>query len=122
VDPRRPMQLILEWLKDYAYSHLHAQLNHLSEQCRLPFNQLKIRVQRSRCGSCTSEKNISLNMQLLFLPAHLVTHILIHELCHTLYLDHSDKFWNLVASFDPKFKQHRCELRKAHRYLPKHLF
>ena len=121
-EPTRSNKLFLDWLKDYAYSHLLAWLQRISTQCQLSFTQLKIRAQRSRWGSCSSDKRISLNMQLLFLPQHLVTHIMIHELCHTVYLDHSTQFWNLVAKHDANVTEHRQQLRKAHRYLPKNLF
>ena len=111
-------RILLQWLKDYALSHFNPWLKKLSERCQLPYTHLSVRQQRSRWGSCSSEKRINLNMQLLFLPAHLVTHIMIHELCHTVHLNHSTQFWQLVAQHDPAIEQHRQQVRQAHKFLP----
>jgi predicted metal-dependent hydrolase len=88
------------WVKNQAKAYLPARLTALSEQTRLDYASVTIRNQRSRWGSCSIEKSINLNYKLLFLPTVLVDHILIHELCHTMHMNHSGKFWRLVASHD----------------------
>jgi predicted metal-dependent hydrolase len=67
-------------------------------------------LQRSRWGSCSPKLKISLNASLLFLPPHLVRYVLVHELCHTRHLDHSRRFWSLVARHEPLHKDRRREL------------
>lgn len=109
---------LVNWVKDKAKYHLVSQLHHLSQQTKLPFTQVGIRDQRTRWGSCTSDKSISLNYKLIFLPPHLVDHVLIHELCHTTHLNHSQHFWQLVAQHDPHWKMHKRALRSADQYIP----
>jgi len=68
-------------------------LKRLSEKHRLPFSDIKIRQSKSRWGSCSSKKNINLSYFLLLLPEHLVDYVLLHELCHTVEMNHSPRFW-----------------------------
>jgi predicted metal-dependent hydrolase len=65
---------------------------------------LLVKSQRTRWASCSAKKNLSLNTKLLFLPPDLVHHALTHELCHTVYMNHSRAFWRLVASNEPHYK------------------
>jgi predicted metal-dependent hydrolase len=79
---------------------------------------ITIRNQRTRWGSCSRKKTISLNQKLIFLSPELVRYIMLHELCHTREMSHSKKFWNLVASHDPAYKKKIRALREASKYLP----
>lgn len=111
-------KLLLHWVKAAANMHLSEQLKLASQKTALSYKKLTLRNQQTRWGSCTQDKSISLNYQLIFFPPELAQHIIIHELCHTVYLDHSEKFWQLVAKFDPEWQQHRQSMRKARQYIP----
>jgi predicted metal-dependent hydrolase len=111
-------KLLLSWTLNQAKIYLPLVLQELSEQTRLPFKTVSIRNQRSRWGSCSSEKMINLNYKLLFLPAHLARHIIIHELCHTVHMNHSSKFWRLVSTFDCDWKSNSQDTRRAEKYIP----
>jgi predicted metal-dependent hydrolase len=111
-------RLLSRWIKHQASAFLSAQLERISEQVGLRYDKLNIRDQRTMWGSCNAKKNISLNYKLIFLPPELVTYVLIHELCHTKFLNHSIDFWKLVERFDPDWKTHRRGLRHADRYIP----
>jgi len=101
-----------------AKKQLLALLDEVSDEIQLPYSTATVRNQSSRWGSCSSKKSISLNYKLIFLPPELARHIIIHELCHTRFLNHSVKFWNLVASFDPQWREHRLRMRRADQYIP----
>jgi len=109
---------LIAWVKKLAKVYLSVELESLSLACCLPFTTLTIRDQQTLWGSCTVKKGISLNYKLIFLPQHLVRHVIIHELCHTEFLNHSEKFWNKVEEFDPKWRIHKSELRRANQYVP----
>lgn len=117
-DKEKCKKRLVEWIKVQAEIHLCLYLEKLSELTNLSFKTVSIRDQRSRWGSCTSQKTITLNYKLLFLPKELAAHILIHELCHTVHLNHSDRFWKLVSSFDPQWKQHSTDVRVADKWMP----
>jgi predicted metal-dependent hydrolase len=111
-------KLLLGWVKKMARTHLPELLEEISEEIGLRFSSVNIRSQRTRWGSCTTTKVINLNFKLLFLPAHLTKHIMLHELCHTRHMNHSPRFWRLVASFDPDWEKYSHETRAADQFLP----
>lgn len=109
------------WLNKIGKQLLLPELQKMSEIYQLPFNHGQIRYQKTRWGSCSANKLISLNQKLLFLPERLIRYIIIHELCHTIHLNHSRRFWQLVAKFDPHVEQHRREMRNAAQLIPAEL-
>ena len=94
-------ELITSWCVTKAKAHLLPLLQTLSAETGLEYNKVSIRQQKTRWGSCSAQKNISLNYKLLFMPFELARHIILHELCHTVHMDHSKSFWALLKSFDP---------------------
>jgi len=103
-----------KWLQLKGRKHLIPWLDSLSAKTALPYNKISIRGQRTRWGSCSEHNNINLNYKLLFLEPELVDYIIIHELCHTKHLNHSQEFWQLVAKFHPNHRDLRKQLRKHH--------
>jgi len=111
-------KLLINWVRKKAKQYLHHHLNVLSEKFKLSYNKITIRDQQTRWGSCTKEKNISLNYKILFLPESLATHILIHELCHTIHLNHSVRFWKLVEKLDPDCQKNRAAIKDRMEFIP----
>ena len=107
-----------DWLHQRARQVLPDWLQQVSEQVGLPFSKVQIRGQKTRWGSCSSRHTISLNRNLLLLPAATVRYLFIHELCHTRHMNHSANFWGLVSELMPEYKQHEEHLRAATRTLP----
>ena len=71
-------------------------LDDLSEKHDIPYNRVFIRNQKTRWGSCSSKKNISLNMKIIRLPKKLMDYVIIHELVHIQHGNHSKKFWEAL--------------------------
>lgn len=109
------------WLTDKAKKYLIPQLKQVSDKTGLAYSSVSIRQQKTRWGSCSSRRSISLNARLLFLPPDLVTYVLVHELCHTKHLNHSPIFWRLVASYLPDYRRFDRQLRGADRWMPRWL-
>jgi len=107
-----------KWIAHEAHKHLVPWLRMVSDELELPFSRAIVRNQRTRWGSCSPQKSISINQKLLFFPHHLVRYIFIHELCHTRHMNHSPEFWALVQEKEPKFKQFRKEMRTVRKYIP----
>ena len=76
-----------------AKQKLGTRLDYLARKHGYSYNQLYIRKQRTRWGSCSSRNNISLNIKLVLLPGDLIDYVILHELVHTRIKNHSPRFW-----------------------------
>ncbi len=85
-----------ETLRNEAQEYLPQRLDKLSRKHNFTYNKVTIRNTKGRWGSCTNKKNISLSLSLMQLPFHLIDYILLHELCHTVELNHSKRFHALL--------------------------
>ncbi|MBG0790186.1 MAG: M48 family metallopeptidase [Desulfovibrionaceae bacterium] len=102
-----------------AREALLPRLDAMSRETGLRYSALRVRRQKTRWGSCSSRGTISLNAKLLFLPPELVDQLLLHELCHTRHLDHSDRYWACVARYQPNYRRLERELAKGGAYVPR---
>ena len=62
----------------------------------LQYSGVTVRQTKTRWGSCSSKKRINLSSSLMLLPDHLIEYVLLHELCHTVEMNHSERFWSLM--------------------------
>lgn len=118
LEPGLCSTVLKHWLREQAKQHLIPSLAKTSCELKLPYASVTVGCQATRWGSCTAAKRISLNAALLLLPAHVVRYVLIHELCHTVHLNHAPEFWRLVAEFEPNFMAIRRDLRQLQHQLP----
>ena len=88
-------------------------LEEISHSNQMPYNRVFIKAQKSRWGSCSSKKNINLNRNLIFLNLTQVEYLIVHELCHTVHMNHSSLYWQLVSEFIPDYKTIDKSLRNA---------
>ncbi|MEA3460225.1 MAG: SprT family zinc-dependent metalloprotease [Bacteroidota bacterium] len=85
--------VIWNMMQKEALLYLPGRVKELSEQFGYKITGLKIRKMRTRWGSCTPRKSINLNSWLVMLPEHLSDYVILHELVHTKFPDHSIRFW-----------------------------
>lgn len=107
-----------DWVIKQAKIILPEYFHQLAAQIGFPFREVSIRSQSTLWGSCSQDKSIRLNYKLLFLPEALMRHIMIHELCHTIQMNHSEKFWELVAKYDKDWQMNKKAMRRADQYMP----
>ncbi len=117
-DPAAGFEALRRWLLGQGRAHLRPWLAAEAEHIGARPNRVQIRTQRTRWGSCSEHGNISLNAALLLLPKPLVRYLLVHELCHLHHLDHSDRYWRLVAEHDPDYREHDAALAAAWAQIP----
>ncbi|MDL2316350.1 M48 family metallopeptidase [Desulfovibrio sp. OttesenSCG-928-A18] len=111
-----------EWLREEARSRLGTQLHSLALAHGFHYTRLSIRYQKSRWGSCSSKGGISLNACLMFLPARLIRHILLHELCHTRVMNHGQAFWKELFALESDALDRDREMRRAWKHVPAWVF
>lgn len=106
------------WLARHATAALTPWLASLSNEFGLPYSKLMIKSQRTRWGSCSPNGCISLNCKLLFIQRDVARYVLLHELCHTLVPNHSEKFWVRLRSIDSYTDYHHARMRDAWKSVP----
>jgi predicted metal-dependent hydrolase len=84
----------------------------LAEKYGFKFNRITIRNQKTRWGSCSSKKNINLNINLARLPQYLMDYVILHELTHLIVRDHNRKFWSRLEKFYPDAAFTRKQFKK----------
>jgi predicted metal-dependent hydrolase len=102
-----------KWYRAQAKKHFEARLPLLADLVNRDVTRVSIRDQRSRWGSCSSRRTISLNWRLIQTPDWVSDYVIYHELAHLTHMNHSKAFWTLVESYQPEYK-------KAERWLKDH--
>ena len=99
--------------KTSAREYLISRLEFLSSANNLTYNRVSFRFQKTRWGSCSSKKNISLNYKLLTLKPELIDYVILHELAHTKHMNHSQEFWNFLELICMGAKKYHKELKHS---------
>ncbi len=108
-------KVIREGLRKNAQALLPLRLQRLAQQWNLTYKQVRINASKGRWGSCSIQKHINLSLNLLLLPSHLIDYVLLHELAHTVEMNHGQKFWTLLNQMtDQQAFSLRQELKKYH--------
>lgn len=110
------------WLAGVAHEELGRQLWQVAEPGGFRYSRVQIRRQRTRWGSCSASGTISLNVCLMFLRPAVVRYLLVHELCHTRHMNHSQRFWALVEHHEPEYRALDRELLRGWQFVPGWMF
>lgn len=103
---------IMTWYKNEAKRVFKYKLDYYSQVMDLEYNRLRVKNQRTRWGSCSSKKNINLNWKILLAPNDVIDYIIIHELTHMKYMNHSQEFWQSVARYIPEYTSQKRWLKE----------
>lgn len=103
-------QASLRALRKEAETLLPQRLRTLSQQTGYDYKSVGVKQLKSRWGSCTSTREITLNIFLMQLPWHLIDYVLVHELVHTKVMRHGTPFWREFERHVPRAKQLRKEI------------
>ena len=99
------------YFKQLAQTIIPEKVSYYSAVTQLQSTSIKIRQYRARWGSCNSRGELSFNYLMMMLPDDVINYIVVHELCHLRFLNHSTDFWQLVAKYFPDYKQAKLWLR-----------
>ncbi len=115
-----PLNRIIEvWFREQAKIQIVEETHRLAKKLGVTIGRVSIRDQKTRWGSCSSRGNLNFNWRLLMAPPVVLQYVIIHELSHLEQMNHSRKFWSLVAKRCPDYKtrqkwlkEHEAELRQ----------
>ena len=91
-------------LREKARTLVTERVQYYAPLIGVTYNQIAIRAQHTRWGSCSSRGNLNFNCLLALVPMEVLDYVVVHELCHRKELNHSDRFWNEVAKILPDYK------------------
>lgn len=87
-------------------------LDHYAKIMGLQYNQMRIKQQRTKWGSCSRKGNINLNWKVLMAPTEVIDYLIVHELAHLKHMNHSKEYWRFVESFMPGYKKSQKWLKE----------
>ena len=99
-------------LKKEARNHLASLTEYWAEKIGVSYGRISIRGQKTRWGSCSSKGNLNYNYLLMLCPDDVIEYVVIHELCHRIYMNHSKRFWEKIEEFCPNYRQARKWLKQ----------
>lgn len=100
------------WYKQTAREIIGERLHYYCSITGLACNQVRIKEQKTRWGSCSNRRNLNFNWRLIMAPQWVIDYVIIHEVCHLRYLNHSKEFWDMVGLYMPEYRKAREWLKK----------
>lgn len=101
---------VVLWLRKVGRTIFQERVQHFAALMQVEYQNITIKDQKTRWGSCSSKKNLNFNYRLLLMPASLLDYVVVHELAHLKEMNHSKKFWGIVEAVLPDYKQQRKRL------------
>jgi predicted metal-dependent hydrolase len=100
------------WFRRAARAEIGPRLDAAVARAGAAYTKLTIRAQRTRWGSCSQAGAMSFNWRLLLAPEPVLDYVVEHEVCHLEVMDHSPRFWRLLESRVPDWRDHAAWLRR----------
>lgn len=100
-----------KWYRKEASAVISKKAAYYAKILSVCYEDIHIRDQKSRWGSCSGRGNLNFNWRLIMAPEQVLDYVVIHELCHLRHMDHSREFWELVGSICPSYKQFKGWLK-----------
>lgn len=108
---------VVSWLKTVAREDFSERIKDWAHKMDLHVNQLRLKDQRTRWGSCSTLGNINLNWRLIQAPSWIIDYVVVHELAHLREMNHSPRFWAIVKEYFPNYTAAKKWLRENGRSL-----
>ena len=104
--PARDDEAVERWYRRAARAEIGPRLDAATARAGVEYTRLTIRGQRTRWASCSATGAMSFNWRLLLAPEAVLDYVVEHEVCHLEVMDHSPRFWRLLESRVPDWRDH----------------
>lgn len=99
------------WMMRAAQAHFSQRLDHFAGRLGVAWRSLRLSSAHTRWGSAKADGSIRLHWRLMQFPEEVVDYVVAHELAHLRHMDHSERFWQTVASVVPEYAALRAKLK-----------
>ncbi len=100
------------WYREQARRILNERVTFYAHQYNFQYKRIGITSARTRWGSCAVNGSLNFSWRLIMAPLESVDYVVIHELVHTIFHNHSKRFWNRVQELMPNYREHQKWLRE----------
>jgi predicted metal-dependent hydrolase len=108
----KPKSDVEKWYRKEAKAYLTQRIEFLATKHNFKYNRLFVRDSQNKWGNCSKENNISLNWRLIKAPTQVIDYVILHELCHTVILKHTQAFWLKLSTVCPNYNEQAEWLKK----------
>ncbi|WP_296644347.1 M48 family metallopeptidase [Romboutsia sp. 13368] len=105
-------ELLINWYLTEGSKLIKERLTIYSKKLNLYPYSITLKEQKTSWGTCSSKGNIYINWKVLLAPLDIIDYVLVHELCHLKYMNHSKEYWSLVSTIFPDYKEKRNYLKE----------
>ncbi|HSV94883.1 MAG TPA: SprT family zinc-dependent metalloprotease [Spirochaetia bacterium] len=105
------------WYLEKGIEVITEKVNFFAKEIGVNYTKINLKKVSSIWGSCSPTNCLSFNRKLVMAPHEVVDYVVIHEVVHMVHRNHGQEFWNLVARYDPQYKNHRKWLKLNHHLL-----
>lgn len=93
-----------KWYREEAKKLLEQKARDFAFTAGAGYKLVKVRDQKSCWGSCTQRGNLNFNWRIIMAPEKVIDYLVVHEVCHLIYMNHSKEYWGMVAKLCPDYK------------------
>jgi predicted metal-dependent hydrolase len=99
------------WMKEQGNSVVRERVDYYANLMGVKYTSVKMSEAKRRWGSCGAGDTLNFSWRLVMCPQSVIDYVVIHELSHITYKDHSSKFWTRVATVMPSYREAQDWLR-----------
>lgn len=104
--------LIIRFAQNYFLPFIIDKVNYYNHRYfKKSIEKVRLKYNKTNWGSCSTKKSLNFSVRLFFAPDDVIDYVVIHELAHLEEMNHSDRFWKIVADIMPDYKEKEKILR-----------
>lgn len=106
-------KLLQDYYKQVGKLYLTQRTKEYCKELKCTYNNITLRNQKTRWGSCSAKGNLNYNIRIMCAPKEMIDYIVLHEVMHLIHFDHSKSFWISIARMMPDYKKRQAYFEKC---------